>query len=117
MFAAPSVSRHHAVIRLDNGRCRLTDLNSTAGTFVNGAEVRGTVDVSDGDEISVADHRFVFDRQRVAQVVEAEGVQVDVVRARKELRTGACCCTTCRCRSSPASSWPSWAAAARARPR
>ena len=88
MFAAPSVSRHHAVIRLDNGRCRLTDLNSTAGTFVNGAEVRGTVDVSDGDEISVADHRFVFDRQRVAQVVEAEGVQVDVVRARKELKDG-----------------------------
>jgi len=88
VFPAPSVSRHHAVIRLDNGRCRLTDLNSTAGTFVNGAEVRGTVDVKDGDEISVGDQRFVFDRERVAQVVEAEGVQVDVVRARKELKDG-----------------------------
>jgi len=88
VFAAPSVSRHHAVIRLDNGSCRLTDLNSTAGTFVNGAEVRGTVDVKDGDEISLADHRFVFDRERVAQMVEAEGVQVDVVRARREVGEG-----------------------------
>lgn len=88
VFAAPSVSRYHAVIRLDNGSCRLTDLNSTAGTFVNGSEVRGTVEVKDGDEISAADHRFVFDRQRVAQVVEAEGIQVDVVRARKEVGDG-----------------------------
>ena len=88
VFPAPSVSRQHAVIRLDNGRCKLTDLNSTAGTYVNGAAVRGTVSVNDGDEIAVGEHRFVFDRQRVAQVVEAEGVQVDVVRARREVGGG-----------------------------
>ena len=44
--------------------------------------------MNDGDEIAVGDHRFVFDRQRVAQVMEAEGVQVDVVRARREVGGG-----------------------------
>jgi ABC-type multidrug transport system ATPase subunit/CRP-like cAMP-binding protein len=86
VFDAPTVSRHHAVIRLDNGRCRLTDLHSTTGTFVNGVEVRGTVVVEDGDEISLADHRLVFDRTRATELIEADGVRVDVVRARKEVK-------------------------------
>ncbi len=88
VFAAPTVSRDHAVIRLDNGRCRLTDLNSTAGTFLNGNEIRGTVEISDGDEISIADHRFIFDRERSAQLVGAQGIRLDVTNLRKEVGDG-----------------------------
>lgn len=32
----PMVSREHAVLTIENGRMRLSDLNSTNGTFVNG---------------------------------------------------------------------------------
>ncbi len=85
VFSNPSISRHHAVIRLDNGRCRLTDLSSMSGTFVNGAQVRGTVDVTDGDEISIADYRFVFDRTHTAALLEPRGIRVDVVNVRKEV--------------------------------
>lgn len=88
VFPAPTVSRNHAVIQLDNGRCRLTDLNSTAGTFLNGTEIRGTVEVKDGDEVSLGDHRFVFDRTRAAQLTEGKGIRVDVLRIRKEVGDG-----------------------------
>lgn len=35
----PMVSREHAVLTLDNGRMRLTDSQSTNGTFVNGSKI------------------------------------------------------------------------------
>ena len=85
VFEAPTISRHHALIRIDNGRARLTDLNSTSGTFLNGVQIRGTVDVADGDEISLADHRFIFDRTRTTELIEAGGIRVDVVNVRREI--------------------------------
>ncbi len=88
VFATPTVSRRHAVIALQDGKCRLTDLNSTSGTFVNGREVRGTVDLEDGDVIAIADNRFVFDRVRAAELVQGLGIRVDVVRVRKEVGKG-----------------------------
>src|SRR5829696_7085361 len=89
VFTSPTVSRQHALIRLDNGRPRLSDLGSTAGTFVNGQDVRGTVDISDGDEITIGDHRLIFDRNQLTDVVEGgHGIRVDVVRVRKEVGEG-----------------------------
>jgi ABC-type multidrug transport system ATPase subunit/CRP-like cAMP-binding protein len=85
VFTSPSVSRHHAVITLVHGACRLTDLHSNAGTFVNGQEVRGAVDLRDGDEISIVDHRFTFDRRAATEMVERQGIQVDVFRIRKQI--------------------------------
>lgn len=35
----PMVSREHAVLTLENGRMRLTDSQSTNGTFVNGSKI------------------------------------------------------------------------------
>jgi ABC-type multidrug transport system ATPase subunit len=89
VFDSPTVSRRHALIRIDNGRCVLTDLNSTSGTFVNGQSVRGTAEIVDGDEVTVGDQRFTFDRGGAAvQMATAGGIRVDVINARKELKDG-----------------------------
>lgn len=49
------VSRHHAKISMDkDGRCSITDLQSTNGTYVNGRKIRGTVPIKPSDRIMVA---------------------------------------------------------------
>jgi ABC transport system ATP-binding/permease protein len=89
VFDSPTVSRRHAMIRIQNGRCQLTDLNSTSGTFVNGHSVRGTAEIVDGDEIIVGDQRFIFDRGGAAvQLATAGGIRVDVIDVRKQLKDG-----------------------------
>lgn len=89
VFDSPTVSRRHAIVRIDGGRCMLTDLNSSSGTFVNGRPVRGTVEIADGDEIVLGDQRFTFDRGGSAvQVAATGGIRVDVIAARKELKDG-----------------------------
>jgi ABC-type multidrug transport system ATPase subunit/CRP-like cAMP-binding protein len=85
VFTAPTVSRYHAVIRLDKGRCLLTDLSSTSGTYVDGAEIRGTVELQDGAEVSVSDQRFIFDRTRTTELIEPRGIRVDVVGISKQI--------------------------------
>ena len=45
------VSGRHAEIRESDGRRTITDLGSTNGTFVNGKQVEGTVELKDGDRV------------------------------------------------------------------
>ncbi|HZL35723.1 MAG TPA: FHA domain-containing protein [Tepidisphaeraceae bacterium] len=49
----PAVSRVHAIIFRRDGRLYLRDLNSRAGTFVNGKPIR-EVELQDGDELQFA---------------------------------------------------------------
>ena len=49
------VSRHHARITLDQGDCRITDLGSGNGTFVNGDRLNGTAGLRPGDVVRIAD--------------------------------------------------------------
>ena len=44
-----SVSRQHARLHVEGGRCLLSDERSTYGTFVKGAPVQGQVDVKPGE--------------------------------------------------------------------
>ena len=47
----PMISRRHCeLIQTDQG-IRLSDLNSSNGTYVNGQRIRTPVDLSEGDEI------------------------------------------------------------------
>lgn len=52
------VSRTHAVLMLFGGRWHLGDLDSTNGTLVNGAGVRGLAKVRVGDRVSFAGFSF-----------------------------------------------------------
>lgn len=47
----PSVSRAHATIETEDGEPILRDLESTNGTFVNGAKVEGRQHLRDGDVV------------------------------------------------------------------
>lgn len=49
------VSRHHAQITLDGGTCRITDLDSGNGTFLNGERVIGSQCLRPGDVVRIAE--------------------------------------------------------------
>jgi adenylate cyclase len=48
----PSVSRVHARLTVGATGCRVSDLTSSNGTFVNGIRISGDADVRDGDAIA-----------------------------------------------------------------
>jgi DNA-binding winged helix-turn-helix (wHTH) protein len=48
------VSRYHVKIRREDGGFWLDDLDSKNGTHLNGEQVKGSVPISDGDEIQIA---------------------------------------------------------------
>ena len=51
----PTVSKHHACISADDGGCRVADLGSVNGTFVNGVELAPDEDrlLADGDVVRI----------------------------------------------------------------
>ena len=55
-----SVSRRHAVIRVEADHAVVEDLASKNGTRVNGRRLRGPAPLADGDEILVGAERLVF---------------------------------------------------------
>jgi len=55
-----SVSRRHAKIMLERGGIRVVDLQSTNGTFVNGARIAGSAVARHGDEIRFGGARYVL---------------------------------------------------------
>src|SRR5438445_12016778 len=56
--ADPHMSARHFAITCDDGRCHLRDLDSTNGTFVNGARVSDAV-LEDGDQIDAGGSTFI----------------------------------------------------------
>jgi pSer/pThr/pTyr-binding forkhead associated (FHA) protein len=54
------VSRRHAEIRFADGCWWLTDLRSRNGTFCNAAEVKGELELKDGDRIQICDTLLCF---------------------------------------------------------
>src|SRR5262249_3786339 len=55
-----SVSRRHAVIRLDGHSATLADLGSKNGTYLNGRRVQRAAVLEDGDEVRVGSITVVF---------------------------------------------------------
>ena len=53
----PFFSRVHFLVEINPPRCRITDMGSRNGTFVNGRKVE-VVDLADGDEIRAGHTRF-----------------------------------------------------------
>jgi hypothetical protein len=57
------VSRYHAEIRYERGQFVLYDLGSLNGVVVNGVVTHQPVTLRDGDQISVGNHDFIFQRR------------------------------------------------------
>lgn len=62
VLAGEAISRIHARIDRDGETYRISDLNSTNGTSVNGCilETNETVALKKGDEVSIANFTFIF---------------------------------------------------------
>ncbi len=59
-IAETTVSRHHARLYRRLGKFRITDLESTNGTFLNGRRLRGSAPIRPGDEVRFGAARFAF---------------------------------------------------------
>lgn len=57
----PRVSRHHATVIDTGASFVLNDLRSSNGVQVAGERIRGSATLSDGDVITIAGHRLVFE--------------------------------------------------------
>jgi ABC transport system ATP-binding/permease protein len=65
-LAFPTVSTHHARVLADSSSCRIVDLGSANGTFVNGEEIPVKEErvLHDGDEVQIGPFTLVFHRVR-----------------------------------------------------
>ncbi|MFZ0546515.1 MAG: FHA domain-containing protein, partial [Candidatus Promineifilaceae bacterium] len=59
----PKVSRQHADIVIKDTSCRIIDLNSSNGTFVNGQRIKEPVELIHGDTIRIGDTQFMVVQQ------------------------------------------------------
>ncbi|MFZ5880768.1 MAG: FHA domain-containing protein [Chloroflexota bacterium] len=60
VIVSQRASREHAHIRREGRRVFLDDMGSTNGTYLNGERVLGSVQLRDGDQVSVGDVVFTF---------------------------------------------------------
>jgi pSer/pThr/pTyr-binding forkhead associated (FHA) protein len=60
VITSKRVSRGHARLLRQERKTTLEDAGSTNGTFLNDEQIRGPVDLADGDRITIGDVTFVF---------------------------------------------------------
>ncbi len=78
----PQVSARHATLTAENGAHRLTDLNSTNRTYVNGLAITNVL-LKPDDEIRIGPFRLVYTGSELRQYNESESIGIDVVNLRK----------------------------------
>jgi len=74
----PRVSRRHCEIRREDGQFVIIDLKSTNGTYVNGVRVTKEK-LKEGDEVRVADDKFLFSGDAVYQSSEEGKIKIDAL--------------------------------------
>src|SRR5207249_5159006 len=67
----PTASRQHAELRNMAGECRIVDLDSSHGTFVNGQRVTDAA-LSDGDTVRVGSALFRLIGQELQEVTDTD---------------------------------------------
>jgi transcriptional regulator with GAF, ATPase, and Fis domain len=81
----PSVSRKHCLLRHDDGRFQIKDLDSRNGTLVNGVPVKEQW-LRHGDEIATGDSVFLFLTDEQEQALSASRVEFDDRRPTAETK-------------------------------
>jgi hypothetical protein len=59
----PKVSRQHADIKIDGSICRIIDLQSSNGTYVNGRRLTDPIELKHGDAIKIGDTYFIIQQK------------------------------------------------------
>src|SRR5215472_17825384 len=80
----PTVSAFHAEIHKSNGTFELIDLDSSNGTFVNGARITRKV-LQTRDHISVGAMQFVFNGQQFEQAADGTRIRLIAQQLRAEV--------------------------------
>lgn len=84
----PMISRHHArLARTASGEHIVTDLGSSAGTFVNGRRIT-RARLMPGAEVRIGPYRFVFTGHELLQYDESRGIRVDALHLTQAVRGG-----------------------------
>jgi DNA-binding CsgD family transcriptional regulator len=78
VIAEPQISRVHAEVRKEAGSVIVTDLGSSAGTKVNGAEIAGPTVVNHGDRVAFGPVMAVFEDPAAASMGEDETEVLEV---------------------------------------
>ncbi len=79
-----SVSKRHAAFSFDGQTCRVQDLNSTNGTYVNGDPVRGEVELREKDVVYIANAKLIYCNGGISYSMQRSGIRVeaqDIVKA------------------------------------
>ena len=75
----PLVSAVHASVTVDRGRVIVSDLGSTAGTFVDGRRIERPVEIAPGAVVQVGDQRYRLTAD--ARALEPLDTSADVIEA------------------------------------
>ena len=86
----PQVSAHHAQFTPEEGTYRLTDLNSTNHTYVNGLSVTSLL-LKPEDEIRIGPFKFIYTGTELTQYDESESIRIDALDLKKWAVTRRCC--------------------------
>ena len=85
LLADPTVSRRHALIVMDAGKCWVQDVGSTNGTYVNGKQIQvgETVELPDGGEVKfgsvVLTSKFpIVETEAPAEAEEAAAAEEEI---------------------------------------
>jgi ABC-type multidrug transport system ATPase subunit/pSer/pThr/pTyr-binding forkhead associated (FHA) protein len=85
----PQISRYHARLELQqDGALRVTDLNSTNGTFVNGQQLRGTTTVASGTTLAFGPYQLVYQNGQLVKATEDGTVRIDCLHLSKTVAGG-----------------------------
>lgn len=78
----PQVSAHHARLVPEQRTYRLTDLDSTNHTYVNGLRVTSQL-LQPRDEIRIGPFRFIYTDTELTQFDESRGIRIDALDLKK----------------------------------
>lgn len=78
----PQVSAHHVRLTQEQGHYRLTDLNSTNHTYVNGLRVNSQL-LQPSDEVRIGPFRFIYTATELTQYDESKGIRIDALSLKK----------------------------------
>ena len=80
-----NVSRQHAIIQEENGKCVIHNLKSTNGLLVNGRGVQDSAVLKNQDEIQILDYRMIFAEKFLLFKTVAKGVALETRNLHKRV--------------------------------
>ena len=85
----PQISRFHARLEtVPDGTLRVTDLNSTNGTFIDGQQLRGSATIAPGATLGFGPYRLVFRGGQLVRESEDGTVRIDCLHLTKTVAKG-----------------------------